>query len=195
MYKHILALLIAFISLPVLAQKDSARYVHKHLLRAQATISPGMLLESKARNIYIHGNLEYYADETISLRGDGYYFVSSFGNTNHFLMHHSLFSGASYHIKTKNHFDPYIGIQPGISITQAFYNTCPDGAMCFAPPRLQDSYSFNPLISGVIGFNYYAQQVFHIFGEARYVHGTHLSELGPLSLDEVRLSFGLGFNI
>lgn len=195
MYKHFIILLISLFSFSAFAQQDSSRYIHKHLLRAQATISPGLLLQSKAKNIYLHGNLEYYVDEWISLRGDGYYFVSDMGNTDRFKIHHSLFSGASYHIKTSNHFDPYIGVQPGIAITQAIYNTCPDGAICFVPSMPQASPSANPLLSGVIGFNYYAQKIFHIFGEARYVHGTNLSEYGPLNLDEIRLSFGLGWNI
>lgn len=196
MYKPALVLLISLFSFPAFAQKDSARYVHRHLLRAQATISPGLLLDWKIKNIYIHGNLEYYADETVSLRGDGYYFVSNLESRDYFKMHHSLFSGASYHIKTKNHFDPYMGIQPGVSITQAIYHMCPPDAACLAVlPAQQSKPSINPLLSGVIGFNYYAQKIFHLFAEARYIHGTHLSDLGPLQLNEVRVSFGLGFNI
>ena len=195
MKKYFSLLIIALFTFSAFAQKDTTRYIHKHLLRAQATISPGFMLRTSSNNIYIHGNLEYYLDETISLRGDGYYFVSSLGNTDHFTMHHSFFSGASYHFKTKNHFDPYFGIQPGLSITQAIYNPCSPEVLCPFSGPVQHTPSANPLLSGVIGFNYYAQKIFHIFGEARYVHGKHLSEYGPLDLKEIRLSFGLGFNL
>lgn len=195
MYKQFFIFLLALLSCPALAQKDTSQYIHKHLLRAQSTISPGFLLQPRANNIYIHGNLEYYLDEKISLRGDGFYFVSAVSSLEYFKMNHSLFSGASYHFKTKSHFDPYLGIQPGLAITQAIYNPCPEGAVCILPVIAQEQPSVNPLLSGVIGFNYYAQRIFHIFGEARYVHGNNLSPQGSMKLNEVRFSFGLGFNI
>jgi len=57
------------------------------------------------------------------------------------------------------------------------------------------SMAVNPLISGVIGFNLYATKFFHLFADARYVYGNHLSDSPPISLNEVRVSFGLGINL
>jgi hypothetical protein len=56
--------------------------------------------------------------------------------------------------------------------------------------------SVNPLISTAFGFNFYFQRWFHLFGEVRYISGKHLSDATtPLSLNELRFSFGLGWNI
>jgi hypothetical protein len=195
MHKQLLIPLILLLSCSAFAQKDSSRYVHRHLIRSMATISPGFMTSLGTNNIYLHGNLEYYVNESISVRGDSYYFISAIESVEHFKMHHTNFTGASYHFRTNGHFDPYLGIQPGFSISQAIYNPCPEEAMCLVPAIVQQKPSVNPLISGVLGFNYYAQKWFHLFGEARYVQGKHLSEQGPLNLNEIRFSFGLGINI
>lgn len=191
-----LVLIIVFscIITGISAQQDSVRYVHKGLWRAMATFS--FPAEKNLSMIYIHGNLEYYTDEIISIRNDGYYSLqinSPFPDKNY---NHSFFTGASYHIKTKGRLDPYAAFQPGLSLTKETPGYCPPNVACIAKPFYQSRPSVNPLLSGVIGFNYYGEKYFHFFGEARYVHGKHLSELPrPVSLSELRLSFGLGFNI
>jgi len=54
----------------------------------------------------------------------------------------------------------------------------------------------NPLMSEVIGFNYYGDKYFHLFAELRLVQGNHMSTYSkPQSLNELRFSFGLGFNL
>src|ERR1051326_2321979 len=102
------------------AQETKERYIRKGLLRAMGTISPGIMLKENASTISLHGNLEYYVADNISLRGDSYYFLKAKDNNgnNPFDFNHSTFSGASYHFKTKNHFDPYFALEPGIAITK-----------------------------------------------------------------------------
>jgi len=178
------------------AQKDSsAQFIHGHMFRSQATISPGYVMEGKYLNIYLHGTLEYYLDNSISLRGDGFYFLKSNSPGLKWKQYHSILAGASYHIKTKNRFDPYIALQPGVGITQLEYGY-PSATISSSTDVPLGKVSATPLISGVVGFNYYFQKVFHLLAEARYVNGKHLSDISyPISLSEVKFSFGLGWNI
>ena len=105
---------------------------------------------------------------------------------------HAIFSGASYHFKTKNHFDPYFAFEPGISIMQSQYKM----DSFWGLPAIQHSATaINPMISSVIGFNLYFQRWFHLFAETRYMYGKHTSASGVISLSELRFSFGLGFNL
>ena len=184
------------------SQEEKSQYIRKGLIRSMATISPGDMTKINATTISIHGCLEYYVADNISLRGDSYYFLSAKynygyilpGGPNPFEFNHSTFSGASYHFKTKNHFDPYLAIEPGIAITKGkdYSNMFCDPGPCPASGKT----SANPLFSSAIGFNLYFQKWFHLFMETRYIAGKYISDAPtPLSLNELRFSFGLGFNI
>jgi len=188
------------------AQEEKSQYIRKGLLRSMATISPGIMLKENVSTISLHGTLEYYLADNVSLRGDSYYFLNGKKNYGRGLIipddlysiafNHVTFSGASYHFKTKSHFDPYIAIEPGISIAQAS-EKCPPDVTCLLPVW-EKTYetTANPLISTALGFNFYFQKLFHLFGEARYISGKYLSNApSPLSLNELRFSFGLGFNL
>ena len=174
------------------SQEEKKQFIHKGLLRAQATISPGILLKGSS-TISVHGGLEYYVADNVSIRSDGYYFLKD--DQNIFSLNHSIFSGASYHFKTKNHFDPYFALEPGIAVTkktQSMFD-CVQGT--FGCPSTGGT-STNPLISSAVGFNFYFQSWFHLFAEARYLSGKHLSNARtPRSLNELRFSFGLGWNL
>lgn len=167
-------------------ETDDKSVIKTGLLRAQATISFGKLINLKQASLYLQGNIEYYVNNTISSRGDIFYYLKS--NDESLLeLNHQLFAGTSYHFKTKGNFNPYIGFQPGIAITQS--SEVPNIYFTKANTTL------TPLLSPVIGFNYYASNWFHLFIEGRYVYGKHISNYPPLNISEVRLSFGLGFNI
>lgn len=190
--RKVLGALILFATpLVFQAQSDTGRYVHPHLIRAHGTISPGYMTDGGYLQIYLHGAIEYYVDDRISLRGEGYYFLKS-GSKYPWLQNHSVFSGASFHKMTRTHFDPYIGLQPGINISQLAF-----GGPCALNPCLVQDEGFtklNPVISPLAGFNYYFEKVFHLFGEARYIWGRHIADAPTYSLSEFRFSFGLGIN-
>ncbi len=168
--------------------QENESVVRKGLLRAQGTISFGKFSELDQNGLYLHGNLEYYVDSKISARGDIFYYLKP--NDESFLeLNHQLFSGASYHVNTNSNFNPYIGFQPGLAVTK-FSNIIAQGITNFEPTT-----SATPLISGLFGFNYYANNWFHLFADARYVYGNHLSNLGATSIAEFRFSFGLGYRV
>ena len=53
------------------------RMVDKGLIRSQAIISFGQLLDLDETSMFIHGNIEYYVSETTSIRSDLFYYIES----------------------------------------------------------------------------------------------------------------------
>lgn len=163
-------------------QTEDGSVLRSGLLRSQGTFSFGKLPKIKETGIYLHGNLEYYLNSNLSLRGDVFYHLKS-DEFSIIKKNHQLFSGISYHIKLGRNLNPYIGVEPGVGLTEAAnYN------------YIKQSRSITFLYSSVIGFNYYAEDWFHIFVDARFLGGTHKAET-EININEIRFSFGLGFNI
>lgn len=181
MVKYTLTLLL-FIPILLFGQEDNPSVLKPGLVRAQGTFCFGKLPKLKESGIYLHGNLEYYLKSHLSFRGDIFYHLKS-DEFSVIKINHQLFSGVSYHIKTGNNFNPYIGIEPGVGLTQA--SDIND---------VKQSKSTTFLYSSVIGFNYYAEDWFHLFVDARFLGGNHKAET-KININEIRLSFGLGFNI
>ncbi|MCB9174137.1 MAG: hypothetical protein H6589_05975 [Flavobacteriales bacterium] len=177
-------LLLAFVLPIVLFAQEKEQIVKKGLLRTTGTISFGQLTNHQQTNLYLTGNTEYFTNEHITARGDIYYYLKS-GDKQMLNQNHQLFAGASYHINSTSKFVPYIGIQPGIAITQSNEVSI----------DMKNNVTVTPLISSVTGFNYFASKWFHLFIDGRYVAGKHTSNHTPISLNEFRLSFGLGFNL
>lgn len=177
-----LVILIAIIPFQLSAQEP---FVKRGILRAQATISPGRMTSLPVGSIYIHGDLEYYFDEKLSVRGDSYYFLGHTTTSAPFAYNHSTFSGIAYHFTSEKKFDPYISFEPGVAFSKVqlinIFN--------------ETKGTIDPLISAGAGFNFYATKYFHLLGSIRYVHGKHLGNEWRMDLNEFRFSFGLGFNL
>jgi len=172
---------------PELTGEDILR---KGLLRAQMTISPGWTIADGNTNLYLQGDMEYFLQDKISLKGDISYFLDTQGNG--YLKHnHSLFFGAQYHFPHKR-FDPYIGLHPGVSLVQAKNSTfgTNENPVEYSVSNLKVS----PAISVATGFNYYVWRYIHFMANVKYVHAKHPTEWGTnYALDEFRISFGLGW--
>jgi hypothetical protein len=183
------------------AQQTNGQYIHKHLVRADASIVSGYIFKDNLKNVHLNGNLEYYLDNKISIRGDANYMLGSSGFTEdsmHLKDNISVMLGSAVHFHTNNHFDPYFILQPGIAYTSSYFDSGIGAAS--EDPEAKRVYNYNgsltPLASVGFGFNYYFQRFAHLFAETRYVHGQHLSEApSPISLQELRITFGLGFNL
>jgi hypothetical protein len=174
------------------------------LLRTQLTITPAWSVTGKSgdqsaaisggrTNVYLHGTLEYYWTERFSTRGDAFYFVNK-NKINGGLKHnHSLQVGASYHFLKGMKIDPFIGVAAGISVEQIYPVTMRRGDGITwdypAPAHL------DPVWAPRAGVNFFGQRIFHFFIEAEYLMGKYRPSIGPsLSLNEVRVSAGLGLN-
>lgn len=198
MFKKYFIILFVCFSSSVFAQQESEQFIHKHLVRADASIVAGYMFKSNLSNVHIDGNLEYYLDNKVSIRGSASYMMGSSGLTSDSIgLHdfHSIYLGAVFHFQTKSHFDPYFILQPGISYTSSYKanyvsNPAENTKIATYPGVL------SPIATAGFGFNYYFQHFAHLFMETRYVYGNHLSQAPhPISLQELRITFGLGFDL
>ncbi len=178
--------------LPVLAmgQNVNQEYTYRGLIRASSSFATGNMPKADLKNVYISGDLEYYINGNISIRSESYLFLNSLNNPDSpLLQNHQLFSGASYHFRPDKLLDLYVGFQPGIAYSQTSLPQLEP-----TDPSMSEA-TLNPLISGMVGVNYFATKLFHLFINTRYVSGKHLSNAPtPLSLNEFRITFGLGIN-
>ncbi len=188
-------IIILFLPL-VLSAQNSERFIGEGLFSGKGTLAFGMPTAYKATNMYVSGNLEYYAENDVSFRGGLYIFLGTSGaDTKHtFSKNSACLFGYFYHLKTNNHLDPYIGLQPGISWSQL---KAPENLLNEPYPYRISGYppSINPLASVTMGINYYASKFTHLFFEVSYVNGMHLSDTPAISLSELKIAFGFGFNI
>ena len=179
------SLTILFALLPFFAcsQDESGQYIDKGLLRAQGNIAMGIPLGIGVNSLYIAGDLEYYTSKNISIKSGSFYllgYVNKLGYENRLDQNHSIFLGALYHFKTKNNLDPHVGIQPGFAIS-----------------KLDDvsGVTVNPIFSVGAGFNYFGNRYFNLFTNVQYVVGKHYSDRAAVSLNELKISFGLGWHL
>ncbi len=182
---------LLLLSLSAEAQKSSPEIIRKGLLRAQATISPAVMLNDGALNIYVQGDMDYFLSRKVSVRADAYYFIDTQGDGD--LRHnHGVFFGANYHFPL-GRLDPYVGLQPGASYVQAA-KYMPWGENGHEV-EVNSTGTIVPNISATAGLNFYLGRFVHFMTNIRYVHGKHATPWGNRPLDEFRFSFGVGWNV
>lgn len=189
--KKFLYLLFFAALLPFSLFSQEPQFLKEGLFRTQATLSSGNMIKHPVTHIYLSGDIEYYLTEQISIKGESYYFLGSMMNNHFFKYNHSSFAGISFHFLEKKIFDPYVSFQPGAAFSRV--DLLPN-----SPSDSRTSYNstVNPLLSVSLGLNYYATKYFHLFMSTQYINGKYLSNAPyPISLDELRISFGLGFNL
>lgn len=179
--KRVLLIFIAVIPSLLIAQ-DSGRYVDYGLLRTQGNLAFGIPLNRNATDMYFAGDVDYYVKDNVSINGGIFYYVGQNGGEDYFNKNHSLFAGMAYHFKTSNKLDPYVGFQPGLSLTQLNLIGGEEAET-----------SINPLFSVNTGVNYFANRFFNVFVNVKYQTGKHYSEVSAKSLSELKLTLGLGY--
>ncbi|MFI5203472.1 MAG: hypothetical protein ACHQF2_03160 [Flavobacteriales bacterium] len=163
------------------------------VLRFQGTISAGYMTQFKALHIQLHGDLEYFLNERISARSDIYYSlaVNNSDPVPPFKFNHSMFSGIQYHFTPFKAIDFYAGFQPGVALCKRRYEQFDATGV---PPQLPAiTTNVNPVFSINTGITYYGNRFFNAFVHVRYLTGFHQDNYRTASLDELRISFGLGF--
>lgn len=181
--RKLIVFLFLLISICAFSQTENTAFFRRGMLSAQLTLSPSYMLEEKVGYFYLHGNIEGFVSENISISGDGFISMGSLTSDEQKLdYNNNLLFGGYYHF-TNGHNDLYAGFQPGLAFTQIHTNEL----MLVSRP------SVTPIISPVVGYRYFINDYFHFFAQARYIYGTHYYD-EKLSLAELRLSAGLGFN-
>lgn len=162
------------------------------MVRATSTLAVGKPFAVPSLLSYVKGELEYQYEERWSIRGDMYFHVGNSGGVDNkvYDKYHSVLAGVSYHFTKKKQFDPYVGIEAGV-LWSEFTPKLEAELFEYAPERS----SIDPLASLHAGFNYYATNYFHLFMNVRYLYGIRSGQGDIKNLNEIRLSFGLGFNI
>jgi hypothetical protein len=161
----------------------------KGCVRSQGNLALGYLFQQKQLAAYLNGDLDLFVDNRVSVNGQIWgSFVTTSKNKPGITANHSVFWGMNYHLLPKGRFDPYIGLTPGIGLIRATYF---DGEVLrkstFAPV---------PLLSAQIGMNYYVGWIFHFFAKVQGVSGVFFKDVAKANrLEELRFSFGLGWNI
>lgn len=158
------------------------------LLRTSLTIAPGLQVNTGISMIYLHGFLEYFPEEKVSIRGNGYYCVDSWAEDSRIAMNHTLSFGCMYH-PVPGRIDPYAGIEP---------------ALLFVKIR-NDRQTFVavPPVAGVVpgmgltaGCSYFVSRYFNFFAQGTYMVAARFQETYvPISVSDVRISAGLGFSL
>jgi hypothetical protein len=155
-------------------------------INSALSFAPGFLTEN-TKTIQLHGYLGFL-QQRIHVRGDMFYYLGASGDRPRFDLNHQIFTGAFYHFSEKQ-FQPYVGFQPGIAITRSSeYETLNSGT-----GELERKITTNPIGGAAAGFTYFGEKFFFLFFETRYIFGKHKTNSYPVYLDELRLSFGLGF--
>jgi hypothetical protein len=180
--KRIIFFLLVF---PLYVDSQQEIYVKKNMLKATATLCPSKMFAKNFSPFYLHGFAEYFAEDNVSVAGEGFYYLGDFSNKKSIIeYHHSIFFGTNYHILNKNH-DLFMGMEPGISLTK----------LKPAPGGKTDGKPFvNPLFSMNVRYNYYVWKYFHFFIQTKIVAGENIN-YHPFNLSDIRFSAGLGFQL
>ena len=170
------------------------KFTYSHTLRFSASFATGCLFDAQSNPIYLQGLSEYYIDNKISFRNDGYFFINETSNPT-FETNHQLFSGFAYHFLPDNSIDFYGSFQIGAAFAKAKY-AGPVLDVVIDEKYLQKyTLTTNPVFAVGTGVNLFAKKWFHAFLELKYIKGRYLSNAPSIGLDEFRFSFGLGFNV
>jgi hypothetical protein len=193
-------ILFLFIGARVLAQDSS--FVYKHVLKASATLCPGFMFNQAQTNIYVHGHLEFFPEEKVSLRGDGFWFTGAQQKPSLFKQNSTLLFGALMHAH-RGRVDGFIGLQTGMSFTQP-ENTYSDYVLITSTgtttTQMATIYKLKalPVFSPFAGVTFYPGKYVNFFLEMRYITGGKYygyTSGSTIFMDELRVSAGLGFQI
>jgi hypothetical protein len=180
--------------------QETKTFTYKSMLKASATLCPGFMTGSSQNNIYVHGHLEYFPEDRVSLRGEGFWFTGAQQKPAILKENSGFMFGALYHFH-KNRLDYFVGIQTGASFTKP--NPTTDSATVTTggsavTTRTTTDYNLKvvPVFSPFTGITFYPGRYVNFFLELRYVNGRYFGyNGGRLDLGEIRFSAGLGFQL
>lgn len=199
MVRNNLLAILFFIATATAAQDSTFKY--KHMLKATATLCPGFMLNQAQTNIYVHGHLEYFPEERVSLRGEGFWFTGAQQKPSLFKQNSTLLFGALLH-SHKNRVDGFIGLQTGMALTQpetTYYQYVLVNGSSYTTSLAAQDYKLKalPVFSPFAGVTFYPGKYINFFLELRYVTSKYFGYTrgATIYMDEIRLSAGLGFQI
>ncbi len=176
-------------SVNAISQEDEAGVAMPPKLKAAIGFGYGFLTENTASS-QLQASFGYRPfTQPIEFRLDGTYFLGNSGERPRFSINHQLYLGAFYQFLTSRSIQPYLGLQGGIAYSQSSEY----GTLDTTTGELTYQKTVNPVGSGVLGVDLFAQQGLYGFLETRYILGRHTSDTYPIYLDELRFTLGIGF--
>lgn len=183
----VLLICLQFSSIVFSQSESNSNLDRTYLLAADMSFTPSRILNEKSTLYYIHGSFSFYPTSKISVRGDSAFSFREFIGNEISMRYHSTFFGACYHFTENGAFDPFIGIQPGISIFER---------SVFQSNSVPSKKEIIPNASLIVGLKFFVNNYFNFFGNLRYVYGQPaINPTVGSGLHEIRLSFGLGLNL
>ena len=177
----IVTLLIA--SLSFAQQKPD--FTSGKTLKGNAALNQGFMLQHKNTDLYISGNLEYFPEKHVSVRGDCFWYIDSRQKQPMLNQNAIILFGALLHLP-KGRSDFYAGIQPGMSLTKPNFYQLPDVNL---PLRMM------PVFDISAGYTLYFSRFCNFFLAANYMISRYRGAPGgSIKLDEIMISGGLGFH-
>jgi hypothetical protein len=155
-------------------------------LKLNLALNQGFMLQHKNTNLYVSGNLEYFPEKNISIRGDCFWYIDS-RQKNPVLNRNAmiLFGGLLHLPKGRNDF--YAGLQPGLSYTKPNDPLQEGNNM---------SWRLMPVLSISAGYTLFFAKYCNFFLAANYnISRYRGGNAGSIKLDEIMISGGLGFQI
>jgi len=184
------AFAVMIISTSTLYSQEKSTGIDHAKYKTALSFSVGLLTE-KTSTTQLQGSFEFRPKMTrVSMRADAFYFLNSVGDRPRFSINHQLFVGGFYRFSDKA-LQPFIGFQPGIAYSQS----SEFGTRNAGTTDLIFQKTINPVGSIAGGLDFFAEKLFFMFVETRYIFGKHKSDTYPVFLDEWRFSFGLGFHL
>lgn len=185
MVKNSLILILMLITLKSYNQSISS-YNNKGLIKAGLAYNQSFMTNYKNQNIYLCGDLEYFASNNISIKGDCYWYLDSRNAEKIFNENYIILFGPVFNLpKGKSNF--YIGIQPGLSYTKP--NNLIDERQTY-PIRLM------PMFCISTGYTLYFSKFCNFNIGVKYTISKYRgTNNASLNLDELLISGGLGFHL
>ncbi|MBP6390422.1 MAG: hypothetical protein KA175_08230 [Flavobacteriales bacterium] len=161
-------------------------FASRGLLTASASIGPGYMLHLPVANIYVTGDVHYFLDDHISLCGAAAWYVDAQEDDAPLKQNSRVSFGPHYHL-TRGRADLALGFMPGVSLTQLEPTASETGR---TPLKVLPNATFSGKAT------LYVWKYLHFFVNVGYSHAQYpnASE-GPLALNEVLLTGGLGWQL
>lgn len=192
--KRALTLMLVMLAVVSLSAQNKEG-IHEGMVRVQGTFAIGFDQNKNfgaEQRYYLQGESEYLVGHHLGLNGSVFLNLGSsnrleLGNAKSIedAYVHSVLVGPVHHIFDDQPLDLFFGFQPGFSVIDQYdFNVFSGNAR---------AYHFAPTASVFGGVAWYGS-FFHLFAQARYLNTLANSRQYGRSMNDLRLSIGLGFN-
>lgn len=180
---------------PLVRAQEGTPCTGAGLLRASGSISPGFLLDQGSTNIYLGGKLEYFTEDRVSFRGEGFWYMGSQQKPALLEQNSQIAFGPFLH-SVHGRLDLSAGVEAGISLahpTNRWVHILKAPDLPYTDPA---PLRVVPQASLCASLSYAVWDYFHFFVDARYVHARYNGAPSrSIPLDELMLSAGLGWQL